>query len=52
MQLIIYDNTNDYQVDVINLDRYDIEADDQQDLIDLIVETVRDYKDSLDIECD
>tara|TARA_B100001093_G_C26698937_1_gene958142 strand:+ start:607 stop:765 length:159 start_codon:yes stop_codon:yes gene_type:complete len=52
MQLIIYDNTNDYQVDVIKLDSYDIEADDQQDLIDLIMETVRDYKDSLDAECD
>ena len=52
MQLVIYDNINDYQVDTINLDRYDIEADDQQDLVDLIVETVRDYKDSLDVECD
>ena len=36
MQLIIYDNTNDYQVDVINLDRYDIEADDQHSLSDRI----------------
>lgn len=52
MQIIIYDNTNDYKVDVINLDNYDLEGDDQQDIIDIIVETVTDYKDSMDEDSD
>ena len=52
MQIIIYDNTNDYKVDVINLDNYDLEGDDQQDIIDIIVETVTDYKDSIDEDSD
>ena len=52
MQIIIYDNTNDYKVDVINLDNYDLEGDDQQDIIDIIVETVKDYKDSIDEDSD
>tara|TARA_B100000212_G_scaffold237956_1_gene181125 strand:- start:802 stop:960 length:159 start_codon:yes stop_codon:yes gene_type:complete len=52
MQIIIYDNTNDYKVDVINLDNYDLESDDQQDIIDIIVETVTDYKDSMDEDSD
>lgn len=52
MQIIIYDNTNDYKVDVINLDNYDLEGDDGRDIIDIIVETVTDYKDSMDEDSD
>ena len=52
MQIIIYDNINDYKVDVINLDNYDLESEDQQDIVDIILETVNNYKDSMDADCD
>ena len=50
MQIIIYDNNNDYKVDVINLDNYDLEGEDGQDIIDIISEIVTDYKDSIDTD--
>ena len=52
MQIIIFDNTNDYKIDTINLDNYDLEGDDRDHVMDIIMETVTDYKDSVDQDCD
>lgn len=52
MQIIIFDNINDYKIDTINLDNYDLEGDDREHVMDIITETVTEYIDSMDQDGD
>lgn len=47
MQIIIYDETQDYEVDKINLSNYDIE-DDPEAVIDIIRDIIQEYEQEVD----
>lgn len=45
MQIVIYDQDEDYEVDRIDLSRYDLDTDSDM-LISLMIETIQDYIDT------
>lgn len=45
MQIKIYDETDDYEVDTINLDTYDLQSEDASQLIELIADIIEAYQD-------
>jgi hypothetical protein len=44
MQIKIYDEINDYEVDTLNLDNYELD----DELLQLIMQIIEDYQDQLD----
>lgn len=48
MQIKIYDETNDYEVDTLNLDNYDLDGDAGLELIQIIADIIAGYQDELE----
>jgi hypothetical protein len=44
MQIKIYDEVDDYEVDTLNLDNYELD----DELLQLIIQIIQDYQDQLD----
>lgn len=48
MQIKIYDETNDYEVDTLNLDNYELEGEDGLQLLQIIQDIISDYQDEIE----
>ncbi len=45
MQIKIYDEVDDYEVDTLNLDNYDLDESGVSELVELIIDIITSYQD-------
>lgn len=45
MQIKIYDEVDDYEVDTLNLDNYDLDESGVNELVELIIDIITSYQD-------